>query len=77
MCTHRTPATIEVLASLSTLAAVALEAERREHDLRQRIRRLEIRVDASKRERQVSAITETDYFQQLRDKARELRKGAR
>jgi GAF domain-containing protein len=71
------PASVEVLASLSMLAAVALDAERREHDLRQRIRRLEISVDASKRERQVSAITETDYFQQLREKARELRKGAR
>jgi GAF domain-containing protein len=66
-------ATVEVLESLSSLAAVALDAYR----LRQRIRRLEIRVDAGKRERQVSAITETEYFQQLRDKARELRKGPR
>ena len=71
------PATIEVLASLSLLAAVALDAERREHDLRQRIRTLEIRVDAGRRERQVSEITETEYFQRLRERARELRKGTR
>ena len=68
---------VEILTSLSLLATAALDAYRREARLRQEIRRLEIRVDAAKRERQVSAITETDYFKALREKARELRKTPR
>lgn len=69
--------TIEILESLSLLAAAALEAYRRETDLRRQIRRLEIRIDEAKRKREVSEITETDYFRQLREKARELRKETR
>ncbi len=66
---------VEILFSLSALASAALDASQRESDLRQQIRRLEIRIDAGKRARQVSEITETDYFKQLRIKARQLRKG--
>ncbi len=71
------PSIIEVLESLSLLAAAALEAYRRETELRREIRRLEIRIDEAKRKREVSEITETDYFRQLREKARELRKEPR
>jgi len=35
---------------------------------------LRIEIDMAKKERQVAEITESDYFQELRDKARELRR---
>lgn len=66
---------VEILESLSLLAAAALDAYRRESELRQRIRRLEIRIDEGKQKSQVSEITETDYFKRLREEARRLRKG--
>ncbi|MCH9683967.1 MAG: response regulator [Deltaproteobacteria bacterium] len=66
-------AMIDVLQSLSSLAGAALASYRRETDLRQRIRHLEIRVDEANRRRDVSQITETDYFRKLRDMAREIR----
>jgi CheY-like chemotaxis protein len=69
------PDTVEVLESLSLLAAAALDVYRRENELRQQIRRLEIRVDEAKQREEVSEITETDYFKRLREEARRLRKG--
>jgi len=72
---HFTKSTVEMLQSLSSLAAAALVAYRRESELRHRIRRLEIKIDEQQRKSQVSEITETDYFQRLRDQASRLRKG--
>ena len=46
----------------------------RERALRQEVRALKIEIDETKREKQVAEITETDYFQQLADRARQLRK---
>lgn len=66
---------VEILQSLSSLAAAALDAYRRERELRMRIRRLEIRIDEQGRREEVSQITDTDYFKSLRDQARTLRKG--
>jgi hypothetical protein len=37
------------------------------------VRALKIEIDEAKRQKQVAEITETDYFQQLREKARRLR----
>jgi CheY-like chemotaxis protein len=65
---------VEILESLSLLAAAALDAYRRESELRQQIRRLEIRIDESNQRSQVSEITETDYFRRLREEAKRLRK---
>ena len=62
-----------IVESLSTLAAAALEVYVREEGLRRQIRELHVRVDAEKRQRQVDAITETDYFQELQRRAREMR----
>lgn len=45
----------------------------RERALRQEVRALKVEIDEAKRERQVAEITETDYFQQLRERAREIR----
>ena len=50
-------------------------SEAREEALRQKVRALKIEIDQAKREKQVAEITETDYFQELRDKARRLRSG--
>lgn len=64
---------VDVLESLSRLAGVALLSYRRETELRQRIRHLEIRIDEANRRREVSQITETDYFRKLRDMAQKIR----
>jgi len=64
---------VEVLESLSRLAGVALASYHRETELRQRIAHLEIRIDEVNRRREVSQITETDYFRKLRDMAQKIR----
>ncbi|MBL4686681.1 MAG: response regulator [Nannocystaceae bacterium] len=69
-----TTTSVEMLQSLSSLAAAALQAYRRERELRHRIRRLEIKIDERERGTEVAQITETDYFKRLRKQARELRK---
>jgi hypothetical protein len=64
-----------MVASMSLLATVALEAYIRERSLRQEIQQLRIELDEARRERQVAEITETDYFRQLQSRARDLREG--
>jgi CHASE3 domain sensor protein len=64
----------QMMESFSSLAVAALEAYIREQSLRQEIRQLRIEIDQAKKARQVAEITETDYFQELRKKAKELRK---
>ncbi len=48
-------------------------SQARERALRQEVRALKIEIDEAKRKKQVAEITETDYFQQLRERARRLR----
>jgi twitching motility two-component system response regulator PilH len=48
-------------------------SQARERALRQEVQALKIEIDEAKRQRQVAEITDTDYFQQLRDRARRLR----
>lgn len=64
----------QIVESLSSLATVALEAYIRERKLRQQIQQLRIEIDEVKRQRQVSEIIETDFFQDLQIKAREIRR---
>ncbi len=52
----------------------ALEVQEREAALKNRIAELEIVIDEAKKARQVSEITETDYFRTLRGKISQLRK---
>ena len=52
---------------------MAGEVAAREAQLKQEIRVLRIEIDETQKARQVSEITETDYFQALRQKARALR----
>jgi DNA-binding response OmpR family regulator len=51
------------------------EVYTREQRLKQQVQQLRVEVDQAKRARQVAEITETDYFQELQQKARELRRG--
>jgi hypothetical protein len=67
------PGLVPVVESLSTLAAAALEVYAREDRLRQEIRVLNVQIDEAKRARQVAEIADTDYFQVLQQKARQLR----
>jgi DNA-binding response OmpR family regulator len=64
---------LDPLFSLSTLAAAALERADYERRLRNKIARLEVEVDAGAKARQVEAITETEYFKELRDRVSEIR----
>jgi GAF domain-containing protein len=50
------------------------DAREREERLQRQIRELRIEIDEAKRDREVAEITGSDYFQQLRSQADELRK---
>ena len=52
---------------------MAHEVAAREEQLKQQIQVLRIEIDEVKKARQVAEITETDYFQVLREKAKALR----
>lgn len=62
---------------LSTLARVfrsmTNKVEKREEQLKERVAELEITLDMSKRDQQVAEIVESDFFQDLQSKAREMR----
>ncbi len=64
-------ATMEELAA--DFAQMAAQVQKREQELQREIYRLQVKIDHEKRERQVSEITETDYFQTLRTRAKDLR----
>ena len=53
---------------------MAQQVENRERALQQQVDQLTIAIDMSKRNREVAQITETDYFQRLRERATDLRK---
>jgi CheY-like chemotaxis protein len=52
---------------------MAVEVRSREERLKQQVQELRIQIDAAKNAREVSAITETDYFRDLQAKAQSLR----
>lgn len=57
-----------------TFQRMADEVQARERQLRSQIQELRIQIDRARQARQVSEITESDYFQQLRRSAEELRR---
>jgi HAMP domain-containing protein len=59
------------LARMFSKMAVQLQA--RERKLKQEVAELRIEIDQAKAARQVAEITETDYFQALQQRAREMR----
>jgi CheY-like chemotaxis protein len=64
---------LDPLISLGSLAAAALERSEYERELRNKIELLEVQVDTAARQREVDAITETEYFQELRRRAKDIR----
>jgi DNA repair ATPase RecN len=54
---------------------MAREVYAREQSVKQQVQELRIQVDETRKEREVAEITESEYFQQLKQKARKLRKG--
>lgn len=52
---------------------MAREVAAREQQLRQQIQVLQIEIDQTKKAREVSEITDTEYFQDLQEKAKSLR----
>jgi hypothetical protein len=64
---------VQLVASASTLAGAALDGYARVRGLEQRIQRLEIQIDERKKQEDVAEITETEYFRDLRRRARSLR----
>lgn len=75
------PATLDAVAArpdeLGRLAAMfqrmARGVKAREQRLEQKVASLTIQIDETRKERAVAEITESDYFQQLQSRARELR----
>jgi GAF domain-containing protein len=69
---------LSLLDSIAAFASIAIENARqvaaREAQLRSQIQMLRIEIDEAKKARQVEEITETEYFQQLQERARELKK---
>lgn len=63
----------DVLEALILLAIAALDGYIREAELRQEIAKLKIVIDQSHRERQVAEITDTKFFKDLKDKAKDMR----
>ncbi len=63
----------DVLEALVLLASAALDGYIREEKLRQVIAQLRIKIDDSRRARQVAEITDTQYFKKLQDQARAMR----
>jgi methyl-accepting chemotaxis protein len=56
---------------------MARQVRAREERLKRQIKELSVQIDPGKRRRQVSEITETDYFRDLQRRASELRGGSR
>ncbi len=80
-----TAADLKLLNTLASQAVPAIEsailyektlreAKEREAHLQRQIEQLKIELDEAKMEKQVAEITESDYFQRLREQAEELRK---
>ncbi len=63
----------EVAGLSRVFSKMAAEVKARETRLKQQVEDLRIEIDHSKRAKQVAEITETDYFQSLRQKAKQLR----
>lgn len=68
-----TPAGDEIARLSQIFGSMAQEVIQREQQLRQQVRELQIMVDQSKRDAQVAEIVDSDFFQDLQVRAREMR----
>lgn len=62
-----------IVPQAATTIGNALEIKARERRLQEQIQQLQIEVDQAKQSRQVAEITETDFFQQLAQRAEQMR----
>ncbi len=67
----------QMMLSFSSLAVAALEAYKREQALRQEIQQLRIEIDEAKLQQQVKETVETDFFQDLQERAQDIRRRRR
>ena len=58
-----------------TFQRMGTEVVERERALRDQVARLRVEIDRTRVDEAVSEITETEYFQQLRERAESLRRG--
>jgi GAF domain-containing protein len=63
-----------VVEALASLAAIALASYIHEQSLREQIQQLRVEIDEARKARQVAAITETEHFQRLQERAQSLRR---
>ncbi len=70
------PEPAQTLEALSSLGAAAIDGYARQERMRQQIQALRIRIDATRRDRDVAEITETAYFRDLLAKADKFREDA-
>ncbi len=63
----------EAVESMCRLAAAGLEAYARMQKLKEQISALHLKIDEAKKREQVSQIVDSDYFKNLKEKARQLR----
>jgi len=56
---------------------MAIEVQARQEQLKRQVAELRIKIDAVRKARQVAEITETEYFQRLREHAQEMRERAK
>ena len=68
------PALQLVVEALASLAAIALASYIHEQGLREQIQQLRVEIDEARKTRQVAAITETEHFQRLQERAQSLRR---
>jgi GAF domain-containing protein len=63
----------QMMESFSSLAVAALEAYTREQSLKQEIMQLRIEIDEVKKGQQVKEIVDSDFFQDLTQRAKDMR----
>ena len=67
----------KLLAALASQAGIAIanarEVEARERRLKQQIKALRIKIDETKKQREVNAVTEKEWFAHLQENARQMR----
>ena len=68
-----TPAGDEIGRLSQIFGSMAQEVIQREQMLRQQVRELQIMVDQSKRDAQVAEIVDSDFFQDLQERAKVMR----
>jgi signal transduction histidine kinase len=75
--TSLTRARDELARLAKVFSEMAIEVQAREEQLKRQVEELRIKIDEVRKVRQVAEITETEYFQHLREYAAKMREGAK